>query len=211
MLVSNIHFVFHVSLSLQKCQNQNFRSSDIKTVVQLAFTLLQGIYRSLKSIGKSHPTGENNLPVYSNGVCLSLIDLLNWINITLKPSIDLIKTSCLTNRQSSSDWYHIARLTELLIEQFNQLHVLLTTSNSSSTDESLQMNIDNQRILMNNKFILSKCWLLIGCLYLRCIRPESHLDPYLVMQIEEEDIEYEVSKLFLSLSLPLSLCLCFCL
>ncbi|TNN15351.1 Midasin, partial [Schistosoma japonicum] len=78
----------------------------------------------------------------------------------------------------SNNWYRIMRLIELLINLLQQL---------LSIEQSTNNNND-----INYQFLLSNCWLLIGCLYLRCNCPYSPLDPYIVIQVEEKAVRNEI-------------------
>ncbi|CAH8602227.1 unnamed protein product [Heterobilharzia americana] len=178
------HLLF---LSPSKCEELNdipkeefSQSRDMNSLVQHAFNILHGIYKSISSVYKS-TNNEHNDAMYSVAVCDNLVDLVTWIHSCLKPLISIIKSD-LTNR-TSSNWYRIACLVELLTNQLNEMLV----------PSSVQPNIE--KAIVHTNFSLSICWLLIGCLYLRCVCPHSPLDPYLVIQVEEEAVHYEMNSI----------------
>ncbi|KAH8857575.1 Midasin [Schistosoma japonicum] len=114
--------------------------------------------------------------VHSTILVGSLFELLNWIHTVFKPFIDHLKL--FQSSDKSNNWYRIMRLIELLINLLQQL---------LSIEQSTNNNND-----INYQFLLSNCWLLIGCLYLRCNCPYSPLDPYIVIQVEEKAVRNEI-------------------
>lgn len=161
----------------------------METIIQHAFNILHCIYQAVHSLQKfvnsqNNDTNEDTpIPIIRIN---NLIELINWIRNVFNPSISLLK-SYISN-DKSNDWYHIIRLIELLINYLEQLSSSLSSKKSNHND----VHDDNDDDIMSYKFILSNCWLLIGFLYLRCNCPYSPLDPYIVLQVEEEAVKLEV-------------------
>uniref|UniRef100_A0A5K4FCW8 Midasin n=1 Tax=Schistosoma mansoni TaxID=6183 RepID=A0A5K4FCW8_SCHMA len=175
-------------------KNEYLQCNNLEMIIQHAFNILYGIYQVVHSIQKvinsqNNDTNEEDTlsPIISIN---NLIELINWTRNVFNPSINLLK-SYISN-DKSNDWHRIIRLIELLIRYLEQLSSSLSNQKSNNNDVHHDDNDDSDDIL-NYKFILSNCWLLIGFLYLRCNCPYSPLDPYIVVQVEEEAVKHEIN------------------
>ncbi|CAH8610286.1 unnamed protein product [Schistosoma haematobium] len=173
-------------------KNEYSQSNSLETIIQHAFNVLHCIYQAVHSLQKfvnsqNNDTNEDTpIPIIRIN---NLIELINWIRNVFNPSISLLK-SYISN-DKSNDWYHIIRLIELLINYLEQLSSSLSSKKSNHND----VHDDNDDDILSYKFILSNCWLLIGFLYLRCNCPYSPLDPYIVLQVEEEAVKLEMNSI----------------